>query len=95
MIRSGWFHHIDAHVVVPEFWTVHVAHDRLNEFEKMVIGDYKYKGEMNFHIDPCLKNYCASCDLKNCAVRQEEFSAPMPVLLEHLRSKEEPLVSSD
>ena len=95
VIRSGWFHHIDAHVVVPEFWTVHEAHDRLNLFEKSVISDYKYKGEMNFHIDPCLKNYCKNCDLTYCNIRKHEFEKPLPVLLEHLRSKEEPLEATD
>ena len=93
-IRSGWFHHIDTHVVVPEFWTVYETHERLKTFEEQVISDYKYKGEMNFHVDPCLKNYCKNCDLKDCSIRQHEFEKPMPVLIEHLRSKEEPSESS-
>lgn len=90
VIRSGWFHHIDAHVVVPEFWTINEAHEALNEFEQAVISDYAYQGEMNFHLDPCRKNYCTVCSYPNCAIRANKFESRMPVLLEHLRSKNEP-----
>lgn len=90
VIRSGWFHHIDAHVVVPEFWTVDVAHHHLEIFEKAVIKEYAFSGEANFHLDPCQKNYCSVCDLKDCPVRVKAFERRMPVKLEHLRSKNEP-----
>lgn len=90
VIRSGWFHHIDAHVVVPEFWTVTKAHEELTGFEKRVIKTYKYKGEMNFHTDPCRQKYCKVCDYKDCPVRQEPFGERRPVLLQDLRSSTEP-----
>lgn len=90
VIRSGWFHHIDAHVVVPEFWTVTEAHDNLNKFEADVINDYKYKGEMNFHTDPCEQKYCEVCDYKDCPVRQKAFVERRPVLLKDMRSSTEP-----
>jgi cation diffusion facilitator family transporter len=90
IIRSGWFHHIDAHLVVPEFWSVERAHTELSVFEKAVIAQYKYKGEANFHLDPCRRSYCSVCAYPNCPVRQAPFEKRMPVLLEHLRSKTEP-----
>jgi len=90
VIRAGWFHHIDAHVVVPEFWTIEKSHDRLDIFENAVIGDYEYGGEMNFHLDPCRRKYCSVCDYQNCPVRVSPFTARIPVVLEHLRSKTEP-----
>jgi cation diffusion facilitator family transporter len=90
IIRAGWFHHIDAHVVVPEFWSIQVAHERLDEFEKKVINEYEFGGEANFHLDPCRRNYCAQCDLVNCEIRKEAFVQRNPVLIEELRSKAEP-----
>jgi cation diffusion facilitator family transporter len=90
VIRSGWFHHIDAHVVVPEFWSIEKAHDRLDIFEHKVINEYEYGGEANFHLDPCKRKYCSVCDYSDCPVRVKPFEARMPVVLEHLRSKTEP-----
>lgn len=90
VIRSGWFHHIDAHVVVPEFWSITEAHEQLNAFEKRVIESYPYKGEMNFHTDPCRRKYCDCCDYPDCPVRQAEYRQRMPVRLQDLRSPTEP-----
>ena len=90
VIRSGAFHHIDAHLVLPEFWNITQAHDRTDAFEERVTANYPYGAEMNFHLDPCRHAYCSVCDLKECPVRTEEFKERMPVKLDHLRSKEEP-----
>lgn len=90
IIRSGWYHHIDAHLVLPEFWTVDQVHDRIGKFENRVIQSYPYGGEMNFHYDPCRRAYCSFCDLETCVIRKAPFQKRIPVLLEHLRSKVEP-----
>lgn len=90
IIRSGWFHHIDAHVVVPEFWSVEEAHDKVKAFESKFISDYKYDGEANFHLDPCERKYCSVCDYNECPVRQSAFVERMPVRLADLRSPVEP-----
>ena len=90
VIRSGPYHHIDAHVVLPEFWDVATTHRRINEFEREVIKNYTYGGEMNFHMDPCRRVYCRFCDLKDCPIRQEPFSQRMSVDIAQLRAKDEP-----
>jgi cation diffusion facilitator family transporter len=90
VIRSGWYHHIDAHIVLPEFWTVDQVHDRLDIFENKVIQKYPYGGEMNFHYDPCRRAYCRHCDLDDCPIRVAVFESRIPVLLEHMRSRVEP-----
>lgn len=90
VIRSGWYHHIDAHLVLPEFWTVEQVHDHVNVFEQRVIKRYPYGGEMNFHFDPCRRAYCRVCDLEPCSIRAEKFEKKIPVLLEHMRSTVEP-----
>ena len=73
VIRSGNYHHIDCHMVIPEFWTVLEAHDFSEKFEKSIIGDYLVDGELHIHHDPCQKAYCESCDLKDCPIRKSEF----------------------
>lgn len=72
-IRSGNFHHIDAHLIVPEFWDVAKAHRFTHEFEKNVVNDYPYDGEFAFHLDPCGRKYCAHCNVADCPVRQAQF----------------------
>jgi cation diffusion facilitator family transporter len=73
-IRSGRFSHVDAHLVVPEFWSVKRAHDTAQSFEKHVIGIADVSGEILFHLDPCRQAYCSHCDLPECPVRLEPFS---------------------
>ena len=90
VIRSGDFHHIDAHIVIPEFWNVERVHDEIFAFEKVVIDGYKHNGEMNFHVDPCRRAYCQACDLKTCEIRQNDFKQKIPIVLDHLRSPDEP-----
>lgn len=72
-IRSGNFHHIDAHVVVPEFWDIHKAHAETEAYEKRVVEEYPFAGEIAFHLDPCLQNFCKFCDYPNCEIRKENF----------------------
>jgi cation diffusion facilitator family transporter len=73
VIRSGNYHHIDCHMVIPEFWTVLEAHDFGEKFERSVINDYLVDGELHIHHDPCHRSFCESCELSNCPIRQTEF----------------------
>ena len=72
-IRSGRFSHIDAHLVVPEFWSVEAAHDAADAFERQVITSCGIEGEIVFHTDPCRRLYCARCDISACPIRVEAF----------------------
>ena len=90
VIRSGRYHHIDAHVVLPEFLTVETIHKELDRFENKVIEAYAFNGEMNFHVDPCRRVYCDVCSYEPCPIRKQPFTKKIPVLLEDLRSPIEP-----
>jgi cation diffusion facilitator family transporter len=79
MVRYGRFHHIDAHLVVPEFWDIHDTHQKVQDFEREIIGSYPFDGEMAFHLDPCARKYCRRCDLKDCPIRSADFQRK-PVL---------------
>lgn len=81
-IRSGRFHHVDAHLVVPEFWSVDRAHELAEDLAERVIRDLGVEGELVFHTDPCHRIYCAMCDLDPCPVRREPFRARPPLTLE-------------
>ena len=81
-IRSGRFQHVEAHLVVPEFWSVERAHDLSEELGERVMRDLGAEGEMVFHTDPCHRMYCVTCDLEDCPIRREPFLKLTPLTLE-------------
>jgi cation diffusion facilitator family transporter len=81
-IRAGRFHHIDAHLVVPEFWSVDHAHELAETLAAQVIDEVGVEGELIFHTDPCHRIYCAMCDLEDCPVRREPFGGRPALTLE-------------
>ena len=90
IIRSGSFHHIDAHLVVPEYWDVKKVHEELNQFEKSIEDHYDYSVELGVHIDPCRRAYCKFCAVSNCSLRKEAFEKKLAVSLDQMRSLVEP-----
>lgn len=90
VIRAGRYHHIDAHVVVPEFWDVAKAHHETEDFERRVIADYHYDGEVHFHVDPCRHAYCQVCDVMDCPVRRRPFESRRELTIDELTNPNEP-----
>lgn len=90
ILRSGNFHHIDAHLVVPQFWDVAKAHEKTEKFTKKMMEKYPYDGEVCFHIDPCRMAYCRSCECSRCPIRKEEF-VERKFLMDEFVAREEPL----
>jgi cation diffusion facilitator family transporter len=81
-IRSGRFNHVDAHLVVPEFWSVKRTHDAADAFEQRIIAAGRVDGEVVFHLDPCGREFCGQCDLADCPVRIEAFRTRTPLTLD-------------
>lgn len=81
-IRAGRFHHVEAHVVVPEFWPVDRAHDLSETVATSVLGELGVEGQISFHADPCRRVYCSACDLGDCPVRLKPFGSRPPLTLE-------------
>lgn len=75
VIRSGRFHHVDAHMVVPEYWDVAQVHEMTQGFEARVVKDYEFDGELAFHLDPCKKSFCAHCEMPQCPIRLQSFQS--------------------
>lgn len=73
-IRSGRYTHVNAHLVVPEFWSVEQAHDFGNAFQRSVMRSLDLEGEIDFHIDPCQRRFCAGCDVDPCPIRIAPFA---------------------
>jgi len=73
-IRSGGVAHVDAHVVVPRFWSVAEAHDFSDGFEIEIVNGIGQDAECIFHLDPCRSVYCRSCRVEPCPVRAHAFA---------------------
>jgi cation diffusion facilitator family transporter len=83
-IRSGREAHADAHLIVPEYWSVEQAHDAAVAFERRVFADPSIDGEIVFHVDPCMRALCASCDMPDCPVRERPFVTRPPLTLDEV-----------
>lgn len=90
VMRSGRFHHIDSHVVLPEYWNIEKAHEEMQRYENAVIQDYKVDGEVHFHLDPCRKAYCEVCDDLECPIRLKPFKSLIPITVDSLTNPLEP-----
>jgi len=81
-IRSGRFTHVDAHLVVPEFWSVEEAHEFGDALERHIVRDLGLDGEIAFHIDPCHRQFCAACEVEACPIRLAPFTGRPWITLE-------------
>lgn len=84
VIRSGRFHHVDAHLVIPEYWDISQAHSYCEDFESEVVSDYAFDGELAFHLDPCKRIYCKMCTVENCPIRQSPYEKRNPFTVSSL-----------
>lgn len=84
VIRAGRFHHVDAHLVVPEYWNISMVHDLENAFEADVVRDYEFDGELAFHIDPCKKSFCSICAVRECPIRRAPLEEERPFTVKSL-----------
>jgi cation diffusion facilitator family transporter len=81
-IRAGRFHHVTAHVVVPEFWSVQRAHDAAEALAARVQHDLGDEAGIDFHTDPCERMYCSKCNLEACSVRAQPFQGLSPLTVD-------------
>jgi cation diffusion facilitator family transporter len=89
-IRAGRFTHVDAHLIVPEYWTVEQAHRVVDAFEQRVLDSCSVEGEIAFHTDPCGRVLCRLCEMPDCPVRQEPLGARPPLTVDEARLSDAP-----
>lgn len=82
-IRAGVVAHVDAHVIVPEFWTIERAHEAVSELERLVLQQGGLEGEIAFHLDPCRRSLCVECDVPDCHLRRATFEARVRLTTEN------------
>ncbi len=70
-LRSGRYAHVDIHMVIPEFYGIGQGHELADGFAKAVLQEARLEGELHTHVDPCLKAFCAQCEVDPCPVRQK------------------------
>lgn len=92
MIISGDYHHIDAHIVMPEYWDIKTTHDNILEYEKQVFEKYGTTGEIHFHVDPCQRLYCKNCGDLKCLIRKDDFQAPRKISVKEMLDLDEPKI---
>ena len=80
--RSGRFTHVDAHLVVPEYYPVRQAHDLCEDFGRRTLAAAGIEGEVHTHVDPCGRLYCERCPAEGCAIRVAPKSAEAAFTLE-------------
>jgi len=88
-IRVGRFTHVDAHLVVPEYWTVEQAHEATDAFERRVIEACTIQGEIVFHSDPCRRLLCPACEVPDCPIRRGPFVSRPPLTVDEARLTDE------
>ena len=79
VIRSGAFHHIDCHMVIPEFWSIAEGHSFSEHFEASFVNNYSTQAELKIHLDPCRRVYCENCEVGDCPIRQKNFVKRTPL----------------
>jgi cation diffusion facilitator family transporter len=88
-IRAGRYTHVDAHLVLPDHWTIEGAHDATDAFERRVKQACNIQGEIVFHSDPCRRQLCPACDLEDCAIRRSPFVSRPALTVEEARQTDE------
>ncbi|MBY0385920.1 cation diffusion facilitator family transporter [bacterium] len=94
MIIAGDYHHIDAHIVMPEYWDIKTTHDVIFNYEKQVFEKYGTTGEIHFHVDPCERAYCKNCGDLKCLIRKEAFEVPRKISVKEMLDFDEPAARS-
>jgi cation diffusion facilitator family transporter len=80
--RSGRYTHVDAHLVVPEFYSIRQAHDLCEGFSVWALREAGVEGEVHTHVDPCGRLYCERCPAESCGIRRTSRTAPNAFTLE-------------
>lgn len=71
-LRFGAHTHVDAHLVLPEFWSLERSHALVDGIERKIRGSLG-QADVMFHADPCRRAYCAGCEVDECAIRSAPF----------------------
>ena len=80
--RSGDRRYVDLHLTVPRYWDIERAHTAQHAFEETVLTHLGAEGDVIIHLDPCVPDCCAFCDVPDCAVRAAPHAVQHPWTME-------------
>jgi divalent metal cation (Fe/Co/Zn/Cd) transporter len=78
-LRFGSRTHVDAHLVMPEFWPLDRAHALCDASEQRLQDALGQELDVMFHSDPCRRLYCPECEVEPCPVREAPFKFRPPL----------------
>ncbi len=88
VIKYGSVLHIDCHLTVPWYLTVHEAHAEIDSLSALVRDRFGESVELFVHSDGCLPFQCHICNKQDCPVRQHPFEKRVTWTLENISSNE-------
>lgn len=71
--RYGHALHVDGHVTLPWYWTLHDAHEAMKALETTLRSELGTEVEFFWHMDPCEPVCCPFCEISGCPHRQKAF----------------------
>jgi cation diffusion facilitator family transporter len=80
-LRAWWAGdtlHVDAHLVLPRYWSIERAHAAGDEFEAEVGIAVGTRSGVVVHVDPCRDVFCARCRVEECEIRVRELEDRRP-----------------
>lgn len=69
---SGDVLHVDAHLVLPRFWSIERSDVEATAFAETVVAAAGKRSSVVVHVDPCRPVFCRDCGVADCPVRSEE-----------------------
>ncbi|MEX6687939.1 cation diffusion facilitator family transporter [Danxiaibacter flavus] len=88
VIKYGSLLHVDCHLTVPWYLSVHDAHYEVDALEDLIKKEFGDALEMFVHIDGCLPMSCPICSKEDCPVRQHPFKNKLAWTLENILMNE-------
>lgn len=71
--QYGSSFHIDCHMTLPWYNSLHDTHEELKKVDELIVKNFHDKVELFIHADPCLPESCSICQLTDCKERSTQF----------------------
>jgi cation diffusion facilitator family transporter len=66
---SGDTLHVDAHLVLPRYWSIADSHGEADELEAAIDEAVSSESSVVVHVDPCQDRFCLECQVADCQIR--------------------------
>lgn len=83
--RYGSSYHVDCHVTLPYYYSLHQVHDEISLLDRLLNAAFP-AGQIEFfiHTDPCIPESCRHCVLENCTERKHPLTEKLEWSSENL-----------